>query len=468
MPMNRSLLWRLTLAFLLVAIATAALVALFIRVTSVDRLTRLIADQQRSSFQESLAEYYAANGSWDGLAYAWQQDRLGTATKAATPPGEHGFPYSRPLARDRRRLFGLADAQGTVILAVDPRYPPGSQVPPAVLRAGAPVFSGGKQVGTVLTAPWLPGLNPEESLFLQRTNEALVLGALVAILVALAIGLLLARTLIRPLQALTHAARNIARGQLEQQVNVRSKDEIGQLAEAFNRMSREVARSNQARRQMTADIAHDLRTPLTVIAGYIESMQEGVLQPTPERFSLIYAEIQRLQRLVEDLRMLSQADAGELSMHPQPISPGGLLARAAAVFQHRAGQQGVALAVEADGDLPQIRVDEVRMMRVLDNLVSNALRYTPAGGKVTLSARQSGATVTLTVADTGIGIPAEDLPYIFERFRRADRSRHTEAGESGLGLAIVKALAEAHGGSVAAESTPGKGTSIHLVLPAAG
>jgi len=252
---------------------------------------------------------------------------------------------------------------------------------------------------------------------------------------------------------------------LEQQVKVRSNDEIGQLATAFNRMSQEVARVNQLRKQMTADIAHDLRTPLTVISGYIESMREGVLKPTPQRLALIYSEIERLQNLVGDLRMLSLADAGELSLNPQSIAPRALLDKAATLFRHLAEQQKVTIMVTVSENLPELWVDEARMMQVLGNLISNALRYTPSGGRVTLSARSVDDSVEICVQDTGEGIPADELPFIFDRFRRGDKSRHAETGETGLGLAIVKALVESHGGSVAAESAPGAGTTIRLDLP---
>ncbi len=217
---------------------------------------------------------------------------------------------------------------------------------------------------------------------------------------------------------------------------------------------------------MTADIAHDLRTPLTVIAGYIESMRDGVLQPTPQRLDLIYQEIERLQKMVNDLRMLSQADAGELNLHPQPTQPLALLKRAAHLFQHHAEQAGISLKVEASETLPAILVDEDRMMQVLDNLISNALRYTSAGGEITLRAKQDGKQVRLQVADTGTGIPPEELPRIFERFHRVDPSRHSESGGSGLGLAIVRALVEAQGGKVSAESELGKGTTITAEFPA--
>ncbi len=322
-----------------------------------------------------------------------------------------------------------------------------------------------QRVGTILNANFQPRFNPEENLFLQRTNEALLYSVVGAILVALIIGVILARTLISPLHALTIAAQNIAKGELDQQVKIKTTDEIGQLANAFNRMSQEVAQANQLRQQMTADIAHDLRTPLTVIAGYVESMRDGVLKPTPERLSLIYTEIERLQNLVGDLKMLSQADAGELPLHPQLISPKQMLEQAAAPFQHKAEMQKIKVVVNAPDDLPEIRVDDARMMQVFGNLISNAMRYTPEGGKIELSAKTQDGQVVLNVADTGSGIPPEDIAFIFDRFYRADKSRATDSGETGLGLAIVKALVEAHGGTVQAESQEGQGTSVHVSLP---
>jgi signal transduction histidine kinase len=327
----------------------------------------------------------------------------------------------------------------------------------------------GKHVGTIMTPPLPPPFNREETLFLQRTTEALLYAVAGSMALALLIGLFLARTLIRPLQALTQAAQNMAQGDLNQQVTVRTRDEIGQLGTAFNQMSAEVTRVNQQRKQMTADIAHDLRTPLTVIAGYVESMQDGVLQPTPERLALIYTEIERLQNLVGDLKMLSQVDAGELPLRPREMSPGSLLERVAAPFQHRAEQQGITLRAAVEAGLPEIQVDEDRMVQVFGNLINNAIRYTPEGGEILLKASKAASTgngqVILSVEDNGEGIVAEELPYIFDRFHRADKSRHADSGESGLGLAIVKALVEAHGGTVKAESQYGRGTKIQISLP---
>ncbi len=462
--MQKSLYWRLTLAFVLVAVVTAALVAVFVRITSNDRLTRLIQEQQISGLQEVLGEYYSQNGSWNGVADQWRQLQNSSRPTPAGPTPALPPTDQRPDDR-RRSLFGLADASGVVVVSVDQQFPVGFKLPPDELKKGTPVTQNGATVGTILTMRQLTEFNPEEMLFLARTNQALALAMIVALIAALLMAVPLARTMTRPLQALTRAAQNIADGQLEQQVTVNSSDEIGQLAAAFNRMSQEVARGNHLRRQMTADIAHDLRTPLTVIGGYVESMRDGVLQPTPARLALIYSEIERLQRLVGDLRMLSQADAGELSLMPQLIAPQSLLERTAAVFQHQAGQQGVELINTAESDLPQVRLDDARMLQVLDNLLSNALRYTPPQGRVTLSARRVNDEVVFSVQDTGEGIAPEELPNIFQRFYRVDSSRHSDGGESGLGLAIVKAITEAQGGRVWAESTPGQGTTMYVAFP---
>jgi signal transduction histidine kinase len=322
----------------------------------------------------------------------------------------------------------------------------------------------GQAVGYALAIGSAPPLDPREERYLARTNQALFLAGLAATLVALLLGILLARSLTRPLGELTAAIRRMAGGQLEQQVRVRSSDEVGQLAVAFNQMSADLARSNQARRQMTADIAHDLRTPLTVIAGYAESLRDGVLKPTPDRFDVIYTETQHLQRLVEDLRILSLADAGELRLNRQPLMVDGLLLRVVSAYAQQANQAGIELQVDCPPDLPPVVADEERLAQALGNLVSNALRHTPDGGRITLGARRQADGLQLRVQDTGEGIPPEALPMIFERFYRVDAAR--QGSESGLGLAIVRSLVDAHGGSVQVESQMGRGACFMITLPA--
>ncbi len=463
---NKSLYWKIALAFVLVAFITAAMVAVLIRATSADRLTRLVLDQQRENLQTILANYYQTNGSWDGLLINWQE--------LASENGQGGMGMDTPdmgqwngphMGTERRSLYGLADAEGNVIVPVGEFDAIGRVLTIREMRAGTAITVDGKHVGVLLTTRNLPVYNAAETLFLQRSNRALIFAMFGALLVALLIGLVLARNLTRPLRALTVAARSIAGGQLEQQVEVTSDDEIGELSTAFNQMSREVARVNQQRRQMTADIAHDLRTPLTVISGYVESMRDGVLQPTTQRLDLIFTEIGRLQRLVTDLRMLSQADAGELRLEPIAVDPIAILDHTAEVFQHHASQNGVTLRVEVENGQPAVRVDEARFMQVMDNLVSNALRFTPQGGMITLGARQYKNGMEFSVSDTGSGIKPDELPFIFDRFQRGDQSRHADGNESGLGLAIVKALVEAHRGTVSAESAVGHGTTIRVWFP---
>ncbi len=299
---------------------------------------------------------------------------------------------------------------------------------------------------------------------MRNVNRATFLSALVASALALTLGSLLAFTLTRSLRELTEATVQIAQGKLGLQVKIRSRDELGELASSFNKMSRDLARAIQARRQMTADIAHELRTPLSVISGYAEALNDGKLPGTPEIYSILYQETQHLSRLVEDLRLLSLADAGELTLNLHPVSPVALLERLAGRHAVLAQQKGIALRLEADPHLPPAPMDAERMTQALDNLITNALRYTPRGGEIVLAARMVNNGLVLEVRDNGSGIAPEDLLHIFERFYRGDKSR-SQNGESGLGLAIAKSIVEAHGGRISADSAPAKGTTITISLP---
>jgi signal transduction histidine kinase len=275
----------------------------------------------------------------------------------------------------------------------------------------------------------------------------------------------MARTFTRPLQELSRASRKMAQGDLQQAVPVRTQDELGELAATFNQMSAKLDQANQARRQMTADIAHDLRTPLTVLSGYLEAMEDGTLAPTPNRLALMQQEVQTLQRLVTDLRTLSLADTGELTLQKEPTAITDLLNQIHNTFAHQAAQQEINLLVKADADLPDVPLDTARMRQVLGNLVSNALRYTPINGTITLTASMKDEALHIAISDTGSGIAPEDLPHIFNRFYRGDRSRQGGYGESGLGLAIAKSLVVAHNGDIMVTSTQGMGTTFTILLP---
>jgi signal transduction histidine kinase len=281
---------------------------------------------------------------------------------------------------------------------------------------------------------------------------------------ALLLGVVLARTLTQPVRELTAATQSIAKGALGQQVRVRSRDELGTLAMSFNQMSTDLAHASVLRRQMTADIAHDLRTPLSVILGYTEALREGKLPAEQDIFDTLHTEAQHLQHLIDDLRTLSLADAGELPLMRQFIPPHALLERTAAAYKAQAQAHNIMLEVQSGADVPDLDVDPERMAQVLGNLVGNALRYTPPNGKITLGARLIGQTVILQIRDTGSGIAAADLPHVFERFYRADPARQ-QSGASGLGLAIAKGIVEAHGGVISVESMLGQGTTFTITLP---
>jgi signal transduction histidine kinase len=323
----------------------------------------------------------------------------------------------------------------------------------------------GKRVGTLVMGRIPFERNPREEEFIRRTNSMLLYSALGASLVALLLGVFLSRTLSRPIRELTEATRAVAEGNLGLQVPLRSKDELGKLAASFNTMSSDLARSTEARKQMTADIAHELRTPLSLIIGHADAVHDGVLPPSKENFEIIREEALRLEHLVDDLRTLSLADAGELSIIPQPVSPQKLLSDLQATYQHIAGQKNVKIQLDVASNIPMLNIDPGRMTQVLTNVLDNALQHTPEGGQINLSARSVQDGVELSIQDTGPGIEGKDVNRIFERFYRTDSARHRDAGGSGLGLAIAKSIVQAHGGQIWAKSEPGNGLCVTIKLP---
>ncbi len=468
---------KLTLAFLVVGLTGIALVAVFVGLRTRAEFHRFVLDRHRNETVEVLADFYLQNDGWSGV----------TGLASPDPHGRHGWrnALGPPLV--------LVDASGTVLLG-GRRFPQGTALNPVDLDQAVPIEVDGQVVGRVLF-PAPPG-QPAELAFLARVNQAILLGALGAMAVALALGGLLARTITRPVRALTAAAHRVAEGELGTTVEVAGRDEIGELAAAFNRMSADLAQASRARRQMTADIAHDLRTPVTVLLGYTEGLADGKFKPDARVYASMHEEAQHLAYLIDDLRTLSLADAGELALQRQPTPPRALLDRAAAAHGPLAAARGVALAVDLAPNLPEVEVDPERMAQVLGNLIGNALRHTPSGGRITLSAVAAGGegasgsgdvatprTVTssgsdadrailLRVADNGEGIAAEDLPHVFTRHYRGDKARQRAgdetAGTAGLGLAIAKSLVEAHGGTIGVASTLGAGTTVTIRLPLRG
>ncbi|MGW8555195.1 sensor histidine kinase [Streptomyces tubercidicus] len=308
---------------------------------------------------------------------------------------------------------------------------------------------------------------------LSPANTARIAGV-AALVLALTVGasVLAGVRLVRPLQALTGAAQRMRDGADTAPVRVTADNEIGRLAATFNDMSAHRSRLEAQRKAMVSDVAHELRTPLSNIRGWLEAAGDGLAEPDPAFLASLHEEAMQLQHIIDDLQDLAQADAGALRLHLEPVRIGELLTQVAAAHQAHAETAGVALTVCApppDRPLPELMADPVRVRQAVGNLVSNAVRHTPAGGRVTLRAHgtASGDAVLVDVTDTGVGIPPENLPHVFDRFWRAEKSRSRRTGGSGLGLAIVRKLTEAHGGTASATSAPGKGSVFTLRLPAA-
>ncbi|WP_031480331.1 sensor histidine kinase [Streptomyces bicolor] len=300
---------------------------------------------------------------------------------------------------------------------------------------------------------------------MSPANKAKVVGAAGLVLaVTVAVTAAVATRLVRPLRALTEAAQQPP--ELHARVPVTTRDETGILAAAFNELAERRERLEVQRKAMVSDIAHELRSPLTNIRGWLEVTRDGVVDPDPALLASLHEEALVLQRVIDDLQDLAAADAGTLRLHREPVRADELLDQVAAAHRVAADTAGVTLRTTTDGT-PWLDADPVRMRQALGNLVSNALRHTPADGTVTLAARRDGDDVVLEVTDTGTGIDIADLPYVFDRFWRAEKSRSRRTGGSGLGLPIVRHLVAAHGGTVEAASEPGAGSVFTLRLPAA-
>lgn len=307
--------------------------------------------------------------------------------------------------------------------------------------------------------------NLEES-FHAAVNEILVVATLAASLAAVAVSTFTARRIVGPVRAMMQASQRIAAGDYHERVQVLSRDELGTLAQAFNRMAETLERTEQRRLELIGDVAHELRTPLSSVRGIMEGLMDDVLSAEPATFLLVQHEVGRLQRLVRDLEELSRAEAGQIPLDLRTVTPAELVRAAAKRLRPQFEDKGVSLRLDVPTDLPQVRADPGRIIQVLLNLLGNALQYTPSGGQATVRAWREGQEVAIAVQDTGIGIPAEHLPHIFDRFYRVDKSRSRTGGGSGIGLTIAKHLVEAHGGRIGASSPGlGQGSTFTFTLP---
>jgi signal transduction histidine kinase len=298
-------------------------------------------------------------------------------------------------------------------------------------------------------------------------NQRLTVAVGGVCLIAAGAAFAVSRRVVGPVESLTAAARQLEAGDLTRRVEIRSRDEVGELGHAFNAMAESLERNEALRKTITSDIAHELRTPLNNISGYLDAVADGVVEPDEPVIASLQEEAQLLIRLVNDLEQLSLADAGHQTLLREPVQVERLVSRAVAMVGARAANKGVRIASEAAEPPLWVWGDATRLGQVVRNLLENAVTHTPAGGTVTVAIGGDSESARMTVTDSGPGIPEEHLPYIFERFYRADRSRARSTGGAGLGLAIVKQLVSAHGGTVQAANVAGGGAEFVVMLPAA-
>ena len=414
--MNR--LWvKLTAAFLIVSLAAIGVVAAFsLRATSDEFRQYIVASGMgnQAVAAETLVEYYTLRGSWDGVAPLLAQ--LG--------PGGMGMGMGRGMGANGMAgpNLAVADPTGRVIASRTGELV-GELLPAAVLEQGTPLVADNRLVGILLNVRAADVvLDPQAQTFLARVRASLLWAGLGAVVLSLVLGALFSRWLTAPLARLTHAAQAVAGGDLSQRVAVNSRDEIGELGDAFNNMAESLGKAESLRKNLIADISHELRTPLTVVQGDLQAILDGVYPLEMAQVASLYDETRLLTRLVDDLHDLALADAGQLRIERTRVDVAELARAAVGQFMPVAEAGGVRMSLEADGPAP-IEGDADRLSQVLRNLMSNALRHTPTGGEVTVRVRQARERVVVQVADTGSGISAGDLPHVFDRFYRGERSR---------------------------------------------
>jgi len=452
-----SLWFRLLIAFALVIAVTIGTVYLFVSRSIAGEIERY--EEIREQFhiietQAMLSAHYHTRGNWEGVQYVVGNRSVVSGT--------------RIILTDFDRVV-IADSEEELL--VGEKYQPGSTDGLSGNYSGTyfVVFSEDQEaimVRLYIGPRFLAGTDAASPrTFGEAINRFLLWGGLLAAAIALVLTFVLSRRMSSPIAALAATARRLGRGDLGQRVQLKDRGEVRELAQAFNAMAIDLEHAERLRRNLVADVAHELRTPLSNIRGYLEAICDGVMKPDAATLQSLNEEAALLSRLVDELQELSLAEAGELKLVYQEEDVTELVRRAAASWQPQVAAKGMSLSVDLPDKLRPVNIDWQRINQVLHNLLENAVAHTGKGGIITVAAAERGDWVEISVSDTGEGIPAQDLPNIFERFYRVDRSRARATGGSGLGLTIAKRLVEAHGGKIEAQSKLGKGSHFSFTVP---
>ncbi len=461
-------LWvRLSLAFLAVAGLAVGAVALLVLHTTETTFRQYVqqrnAAQSQAAMVKRLVDYYAQNGTWVGAEEALPGPKNGSQHSGRKRDGEEALNApERVVAHGAEAL--VADMSGLVRAATDPARV-GTTLSAQQRAQAAPLKVGGEQVGWLwLETPSETALGQAETEFLAQVARRLTYTALSVAVLAVLVGAGLAWQITRPLRALTQAVEELQRGRWGRQVQAEGALEIRELAHAFNTFSLALAESEQLRQRMAADIAHELRTPVSVLRGHLEAMLDGVYPLDAAHLAVAYDRTLHLARLVDDLRLLTRAEAGQLSLQRTLTTPQAIVTWAVESFTPLARDAAITLRADLPPDLPPVEVDVDRIHQVLGNLLTNALRHTPRGGTITVGAARQGEGVAIYVRNTGSTLTPEQQAQVFTPFWRAEEARERDSGGVGLGLAIARQLARAHGGELSVSSVHGQ-TTFTLTLP---
>ncbi len=461
-----SLQFRLALGFVVALVMALALIGLAGGVVAGKQAERFERDRdsaQVARVHRFVSDYYAARQDWQQDKVALQEilERAGSVSGA------------------RIQVY---DSSGGLVADSHSNIPPAPYGRPSRGWANRkfeakkfPVIKDGEEVGAfTVSTTGIPGpefqgavlTNPAPSNISAVVNRSLFWAGIGAAALGTLLVWLLSRRTLAPLQGLGATARRLGDGDLAQRADTRGPTEIRELAHSFNAMAEDLEEAERQRRNLTADVAHELRTPLSNIQGYLEAIRDGLVSPNAETIDTIHGQAVHLSRLVEDLRLLAQVEAGALQLHVAPVNLADLLHSCVEAVRPRAEAEGVELGLQIDGSLRDAELDPTRISQVVGNLLDNAINHTPEGRQVTVSARAADGAIEVAVSDTGTGISQRDLPRLFDRFYRTDPSRDRSTGGAGLGLTIARRLVEAHGGTIEAESVLGEGSSFTIRLPA--
>lgn len=469
MAIFRSLRLRFVLAMILVALIPVGTVAVLVDRATENAFHNYAAEQDKANAQSVAAQLSEVTGQTisvvgSGGTLLANEPPVAYGTGSGGSVSIDGMPATDNAVTEAKTasVQELPETAGLVetgtIDSISTK--PGT----AGVTFGTGSSTNAEPVPDAFTLSW-PGV-PDKS-FLNEVNRALMLAVAIAAGGALLLAILLARSIVRPVEQLTSAARGMAEGDLGHRVQVRSTHEIGVLAQAFNSMAESRLRLEGLRRNLVNDVAHELRTPLANLQGYLEVLRDGLTAPTPEILAVLHEESLLLNGLVADLQELALAEAGQLPLMRETVDVREPILNAVDAIRPQAEGCGLTIASILPDDLPEVLVDTSRFGQILRNLLRNAVTHTPPGGRIDINAAAVKDGVSIAVRDTGHGIEPEHLPYIFDRFYRADPARARDTGGSGLGLAVVKNLVEAHGGRIEVSSTVNAGSTFTFTLPVA-